>query len=122
MPKRHADPKLEQLWRQRLAQWRRSGLTIRRFCEQHGLSQPSFYAWRRELLRRDSRHAAAVAAPTVPPATTFVPVQVVPAPVPSPLELVLGGGRILRVAPGFDTDTLRRLLATLDAAAEGSSC
>jgi transposase-like protein len=121
MPKRHADPKLEQRWRQRLAQWRRSGLTIRRFCEQHALSQPSFYAWRRELQRRDARRAAA-AAPTDSAATPFVPVQVVPAPTPSPLELVLCGGRILRVTPGFDTDTLRRLLATLDAAAEGSSC
>jgi transposase len=120
MPKRHADPKLEQLWRQRLAQWRRSGLTIRRFCERRGLSQPSFYAWRRELLRRDARCAAATT--TAPSTTTFVPVQVVPAPTPSPLELVLRGGRILRVPPGFDTDTLRRLLATLDAEEEGASC
>jgi hypothetical protein len=121
MSKRQADPKLEQRWRQRLAQWRRSGLTIRRFCERRGLSEPSFYAWRRELLRRDARRSAA-AAPTDPSATPFIPVQVVPSPTPSPLELVLPGGRILRVAPGFDTDTLRRLLATLDAAAEGSSC
>lgn len=117
MPKRQADPKLEQVWRQRFALWRQSGLTIRGFCDQHGLSQASFYAWRRELLRRDARRA-----PTDPSATTFVPVQVVSTPPTTPLELVLTDGRIVRVTPDFDADTLRRLLATLEARSEGSSC
>jgi hypothetical protein len=28
-----------------------SGLSIRQFCEKEGISQPSFYAWRKRLLR-----------------------------------------------------------------------
>jgi transposase-like protein len=36
-------------WRQLVQQWRRSGLTIRAFCERHGLSEPSFYSWRRRI-------------------------------------------------------------------------
>ena len=113
MPKRHADPTLERLWRRRLDQWRQSGLTVRVYCAAHALPEHSFYAWRRELRRRDTR-----------PATTpaFVPGRVVPPPAAVPLELVLAGGRTVRIAPGFDADTLRRLLATLDLPSEGPPC
>jgi hypothetical protein len=31
-----------------------------------------------------------------------------------PIELVVGGGRVVRVPPGFDADTLRNLLAILE--------
>jgi hypothetical protein len=47
------DPAKEQRWRRLLGLWRRSGLTGRDFCAEHGLSEPSFYAWRREIARRD---------------------------------------------------------------------
>jgi hypothetical protein len=63
--------------------WKNSSLTVRAFCARHYLTQPSFYAWRRELQQRDV-------------ATTFVPVQVEPddqsAPA-TPIEVVLVGGR-----------------------------
>jgi hypothetical protein len=104
------DTRKEQQWRHRIRQWQRSGLSIRAFCEQHHLSQPSFYAWRREIQRRD-----AVASP-------FVPVQVVAdeelAPASS-FEIVLPGGATLRVPPRFDAASLRQLLAVLQ---EGRSC
>jgi hypothetical protein len=54
-------------------------------------------------------------------APAFVPVQVVADVVPaqvSALEVVLVGGRAVRVAPGFDAATLQRLLAVL----EGRPC
>lgn len=100
----------EQFWRRMVRQCQRSGLSVRAFCEEHGLSEPSFYAWRRILKERD---AAAV---------RFVPVQVTPE-APSAtvadrsagaLELLLGAGRRLRVEPGFDGPTLQRLLALLE--------
>jgi len=31
-------------WRQLVQQWRQSGLTIRVFCQRHGVSEPSFYS------------------------------------------------------------------------------
>ena len=43
----------EQWWRAVMDRQRASGLSIRGFCRGEKLSEPSFYAWRRELLRRD---------------------------------------------------------------------
>ena len=103
------DPRKEQQWRRWIQLWKHSGLTVRDFCDRHHLTQPSFYAWRRELQQRDA-------------ATTFVPVRVVPDEDPAPacsVEVVLAGGRTLRVAPGFDVATLRQLLAVLE---EASPC
>lgn len=99
----------EQFWRRVMRQWRGSGLSVRAFCEERGLSEPSFYGWRRTLAERD---AAVV---------RFVPVQVAPEPTAATddgsagaVELVLGAGRRLRVGPGFDGPTLTRLLALLE--------
>jgi hypothetical protein len=99
------DPRKEQQWRRWIRQWQQSGLSVRAFCAQHDLTQPSFYAWRREIQQRDAA------------AGTFVPVHLVANDEPSgpsTFEVVLAGGRMLRVAPGFDTATLRQLLAVLE--------
>jgi hypothetical protein len=100
----------ERFWRQILRQWRRSGLSVRDFCAERDVSEPSFYAWRRTITERDAEAAC------------FVPVHVIPdaattaggAGSGSGLELVLGSGRLLRIGPGFDAATLRRLLALLE--------
>ena len=98
----------ERFWRRVLRQWRGSGLSVRAFCEEQGLSEPSFYAWRRALAERD---AAAV---------PFVSVRVTPEPTTTSdssagaLELVVGANRRLRIGPGFDALTLTRLLALLE--------
>jgi transposase len=100
------DPRKEQHWRHLIQLWQHSGLTIRAFCAHHHLSQPSFYAWRRQRQQRDT---------VAPP--RFLPVQVVPEPPPQPItsiEVVLADGRCLRVTPGFDPATLRQLLAVLE--------
>lgn len=100
----------EQFWRRMLGQWRRSGLSVRDFCAEEGLSEPNFYAWRRTIARREAE------------AVQFIPVQVVPEQkavtatdgFSSGLELVLGAGRLLRIGPSFDAATLRRLLPLLE--------
>jgi hypothetical protein len=38
-------------WRQVLASWRRSGLSVRIFCRTEGVNEPQFYWWRRRLGR-----------------------------------------------------------------------
>jgi transposase len=109
-PGRARDERKEQQWRRRIDDWRASGLCVRDFCARHGLASASFYNWRRVLARRAAEQPAA-----------FVPVQVVADAVPaqaSALEVVLVDGRAVRVAPGFDEATLRRLLAVLEG--EGS--
>jgi transposase-like protein len=102
----------EQFWRRAVARWRRSGQSVRAYCVQEGLSEPSFYAWRRELARRD-RHAEQTATSTT--SASFVPVRVVSEP-SAAIEIVLSKGPIVRVRPGFDATTLRQVLATVEAA------
>jgi hypothetical protein len=99
------DSRKEQQWRRWIHLWQKSGMSIRAFCALHELAQPHFYAWRRVIQKRD---AATI---------SFVPVHVVPDEQPAPVrpfEVVLAGGRTLRVAPGFDAATLRQLLAVLE--------
>ena len=104
------DASKERFWRRIMRHWRRSGLSARAFCKELGLSEPSFYGWRRILKQRDATKVA------------FVPVRVVPEQKEvtdqqtsgSGLELVIGHGRVLRVGPAFDGLTLRRLLALLE--------
>ena len=79
--------------------------SVRAFCARHRLAPASFYAWRRVLQQRAAEKP------------TFVPVQVLADATPAPasaLEVVLLDGRTVRVAPGFDAATLRRLLAVLE--------
>ncbi|MEM6468063.1 MAG: transposase [Planctomycetota bacterium] len=45
----------EAFWRMAMEEHRHSGLTIKEFCKQQGISEPSFYAWRRELKKRDAQ-------------------------------------------------------------------
>jgi len=104
------DQHKEQHWRQWIGAWRTSGLSVRAFCERRSLSEAHFYRWRRILQERATDRAA------------FVPVQLALADLAAPsggVELVLTGGRTVRVAPGFDAPTLRRLLAVLE---EGRPC
>src|SRR6476660_8384855 len=49
------DPSKERFWRRLLRLWRRSGRTIRDFCAEHEVSQPSFFAWRRVIAERDQQ-------------------------------------------------------------------
>ena len=41
----------EVVWRDRLARFARSNLTVKQFCRQEGVSDPSFYQWRKRLKR-----------------------------------------------------------------------
>ena len=130
------DRSKERFWRRVVRQWRRSGGSIRAFCAERGLSEPSFYAWRRRLAELDqaavtSKQATRRMASKRPnqedngSVGAFVPVQVVGSAASeaatmatSAIEVVVGAGRVVRIAAGFDTATLQRLLALL----EGRPC
>jgi hypothetical protein len=114
----------EQFWRQLFAQWQQSGLTGRDFCATHRLSEASFYAWRREIARRDrqagterrsatNRPVPQLLAPQARAVPAFLEVQW-DAAVVAPLEVVLVHGRRLLVRPGFDADLLRQVLRVLE--------
>ena len=103
------DPVKEKYWRRLLGQWRRSGLTASQFCQQQGISQPSFYAWRWEIALRDQPATITPQAST----PTFVKLALEAA-APSAVEIVLADGRLLRVRSGCDTELLRQLLRLLE--------
>jgi hypothetical protein len=98
----------ERFWRGLFQQRLGSKLSVREFCLEQGVSEASFYAWRRILKQRDRE------------GVRLVPVQVIAeekrvgASAATGLELVLGNGRLLRIPPGFDEATLCRLLPLLE--------
>lgn len=104
-------PALEAIWRDRVTRWKASGLNVRAFCRREGLSEPSFYSWRRTIAERD----AALAAPSDP---AFVPLHILPGTSPPALELVLRSGHVLRIPCGADAAHVRAVLPAL----EGPSC
>ena len=120
----------ESFWRGKIGEQAGSGLTVSGFCRREGFSPNSFYRWRRVLGEGDGGLAgnAGEFRPTGPdPGVPFVPVsvrasaEVSSRPVPSeafPVEAVLPSGLVLRVRPGFDSETLVRLIGLLD----GSRC
>src|SRR5258708_6807368 len=95
-----------QTWADRLARFAYSALTVVAFCERERVSAPSFYYWKHRL--GTGRPAArSDAAPLIPVRLTAGP---------TPVELVLPGGAVLRLTPGCDLDFVRSLLAALGAA------
>ena len=54
MARKSRDPALERAWRERVARWAASGLSVRAFCRQQGLIETSFYYWKRELRAREA--------------------------------------------------------------------
>jgi hypothetical protein len=122
--RRNRDGGKERFWRRMMRRWRRSGLSVRAFGAGHGLSEPSFYAWRRIVAERDQESARVRAEPErdrirrVAPANddtpVFVPLRVIDASAQVAIEVVLERGLAVRVLRGFDADTLRQLLAVLE--------
>lgn len=122
----------EQFWRKVVAEQRRSRLTVRAFCESRGLTEPSFYAWRAELARRDQRQRAVLDAASAgssrrtvarrgqprstTPSSSFVALTVEKGPPATPaIEIELPGGERLRVSGGCDRTTLDVVLGALRA-------
>ena len=109
-------------WKALLNDFRRSGLNQAEFCRRRQISLHSF---RKHLYQpQPARTASSDHRPANPADQHFLPVTIVPDPTPSitdpppHLELILPNGRRLVVAPGFDPQTLRRLIA----AVEGPPC
>ncbi len=104
-------------WNAILSDFRRSGLTQADFCRQRNISLASF---RYHFYKPHSpKPAPSDVRSSASPDHLFLPVTIVPDPILSStaaqphLELILSNGRRITVAPGFDTQTLRRLIAVL---------
>ena len=106
----------ETRWRKLIGEAARSGLSIREFCRGRRLDEGQFYAWRLTLQRRGGErgvrrgHGGGEA--------TFALVSADGDGESAGIELVLEGGRKLRISRGVDAETLRTVVGTLSAEAE----
>ena len=119
------DPARQRYWRTLLDEQRRSGLTIEAFCQSREVASSSFYYWKRELVKRTTdrqpaeraREAASNRTTTSSPRFLTVQIEEQPQNTPpqasSQLELVLASGEVLRIATGFDPNTLAQVLGVL---------
>jgi sarcosine oxidase gamma subunit len=112
---RLGDPRKQQQWLQHLQRWQRSPLSARDYCQRHQLSEASFYFWKRTLRRRGLlTDTPAGHKPLAAKAALFVPVAVQQAKASTGhIDLVTPDGWTVRLAAGFDVDSLRQLLAVL---------
>ena len=90
-------------WRERLAEHGRSGLTVKQFCQEQGITQWSFYAWRKRLREQATVRFALVERGQQEQAPA------------SGLELILTTGERLRIGADVDGATLRAVLDVLRA-------
>jgi hypothetical protein len=97
-----ANPKADE-WAERIAAQQRSGISVKQFCKQQGLTEYSFYAWRKRLQERVPVRFALVERSARRQERSAEP----------PLELVLATGERLRISPGVDITTLRMVLDVL---------
>lgn len=116
----------EQYWREQLAGQPGSGLSVRAYCRRHRLRESAFYFWRKELARRGV---------SVEPGPTFVPVHLsedatgretsatesanasgrsASGTVAGCIEIVLSGGRQVRLFGRVDRQALADALAVLE--------
>lgn len=101
----------EQFWRRVVNGHSKSQQSVREWCDRHGVSEPSFYAWRRELGKRDA----------VPSGAALLPVTI--RSLAAPIEIAWPGGVLVRVSPGCDLQLLRQTLQVLRSLdAETPSC
>jgi hypothetical protein len=100
--KEPANPKADE-WAERIAAQQRSGMSVKQFCKDRGLTEYSFYAWRKRLQESGPVRFALVERNARRQERTVEPV----------LELVLAAGERLRISPGVDITTLRTVLGVL---------
>jgi hypothetical protein len=104
------DVQKEHFWRKAIERWRTSRLCVRAYCQQYGLSEANFHAWRRTLAARDAEAPPFAAVRVLPEEPSGITAPAAH----GTLELLLANRRVVRIAPGFDEATLRRLLAVLE--------
>jgi hypothetical protein len=92
-------------WAERIAAQQRSEISVKQFCKERGLTEYSFYAWRKRLRESGPVRFALVEKSVCRQERTAE----------TALELVLTTGERLRIGSGVNTATLRAVLDALRA-------
>jgi transposase-like protein len=104
-------------WKLVVVEWQESGLSVREFCKKNGLTEPSFYSWRRELKKRENE-AGKKQSKDIKQTPVFIPLSLKTETGQQPeaksdIEVIVGQHSI-RIQPGFDSETLSRVLVVID--------
>jgi hypothetical protein len=91
-----------------LSAWERSGLSQAEFCRRRGVKGVTFAWWKRRL--RQSRAGLESRRPSESP--RFVEVRLAGS--SASYEVVLAGGRSIRVPASFEAESLSRLIAAVE--------
>lgn len=86
-------------WRKLVAEQETGGHKVRPFCRERGITEPSFYYWRKRLRQGNPVRFALLATPATDTSGTA-----------SALELVLRNGERLRIGNQVEAATLRLVL------------
>ena len=97
---RRRDGKKEAGWRRRLGRWEKSRLKVAQFCEREGVSEASFYYWRKRLDDKGK----------VEPAGLFVPLNVSNRTVANHIEVELPNRAVVRLPGDCDRQLLCQLV------------
>ena len=95
----------ERDWRERIAAQERSGMSIKRFCEEQRVTEQSFYVWRKRLRKQQPMRFALVETGGAGQESAME----------AALELVLATGERLRIGAGVNPAALRSVLEALRA-------
>jgi hypothetical protein len=106
--KKSSSAEQKQFWQMAIETWRASGLPVRQFCRQEGLTEPAFYSWRRKLTGSDS----GMNSKSCGVSSAFIEVAL-PGHNSFGLELVLSSGNTLRIGSSADNKTLSNVLSVL---------
>ena len=111
MSKKQRESKKDQrqFWQMAIEIWQASGMSVSKFCEAEGLSESSFYIWRKKLAQVDN--AETDKQKKLSP-SAFIEVAI-PEDNPAALELILSSGNTLRISSGADSTTLNDVISVL---------
>jgi lambda repressor-like predicted transcriptional regulator len=111
-------------WADVVTEWRESGLSQKEFCQRRGISDRALNNWLykspyRErvarILAARSQGDLVTQTPRFLPVAVLDPTTATHAQVTSAaIEVVLKSGPRIAVTPGFDAETLRRVVAVLE--------
>jgi hypothetical protein len=123
--------KKEEFWKSRIQECQDSGTPVGEFCKAKGIARATFYWWSRKLRERgktkktnETPTEAVIATSAVNP--RFLPVHVIASIKPSEgnrnplfsandaIEIHVAGLRKILVRPGFDAQTLGRVVSVLE--------
>src|SRR5437660_11672279 len=87
-------------WRERITEQERSGTSVQRICQEQGLTEQSFYLWRKRLRKQQPMRFALVETGPARQQRATEPDR----------ALVLATGQRLRISAGGDRAALSRAL------------